>query len=85
MVVITEKDLPDGNWQHILDAGALQENSVPVIVISWLADNLMWREVLNRGAYDLLAKPLEAKAGISAINSVWIRRKSQLQITLCKT
>lgn len=56
-VVITERDLPDGNWQTLLNH--VKQMAVPpkLIVTSPVADDQLWSEVLNLGAADVLAQP----------------------------
>ena len=56
-VVITERDLPDGNWQTVLNH--VKQMAVPpkLIVTSPAADDHLWSEVLNLGAADVLAQP----------------------------
>ncbi len=56
-VVITERDLPDGNWQTLLNN--LKDMAVPpeLIVTSPVADDKLWSEVLHLGAADVLAQP----------------------------
>jgi DNA-binding NtrC family response regulator len=59
-VVLTETRLPDGTWTDVLDLA--QQMSLPsaVIVTDRLADDRLWAEVLNLGAYDFLAQPFNA-------------------------
>jgi len=70
-VVICERDLPDGHWKDILDALTLMAHSPPLIVTSRLADEYLWGQVLNLGGYDVLAKPLDEKEVLWALNSAW--------------
>jgi len=60
-VVVCERDLPDGNWKEILDELRLLPNPPILIVISQVADESLWVEVLDLGGFDLLAKPLAEK------------------------
>jgi DNA-binding NtrC family response regulator len=56
-VVLTEANLPDGNWRDVL---ALAQQVTPeseVIVTDRMADARFWAEALNLGAYDFLAQP----------------------------
>jgi len=56
-VVLTEATLPDGTW---LDALRLARQGSPdpaLIVTDSQADARFWAEVLNLGAYDLVAQP----------------------------
>jgi DNA-binding NtrC family response regulator len=59
-VVLTERHLPDGSWADILRT--VQDMALPclVMVTDRLADDRFWAEVLNLGAYDLLAQPFDA-------------------------
>ena len=57
-VVICEANLPDADWRQVLYQSALLGHSPRVIVISRLADESFWAEVLNLGGYDVLPKPL---------------------------
>lgn len=58
-VVIAESDLPKWNWQKVL--GDLRDLAFPpqLVVTSRTADEHLWAEVLNIGAYDVLAQPLD--------------------------
>ncbi len=58
-VVITESDLPRWNWRKVLSD--LHRLSVPpqLVVTSRTADEYLWAEVLNVGAFDVLAQPLD--------------------------
>ena len=58
-LVLCEKDLPDGTWKDVFrEAGGL-DNPPPVVVVSRLADERLWAEVLNLGGFDVLLKPFE--------------------------
>ncbi len=58
-VVIAESDLPKWNWRKVLTD--LRRLAVPpqLVVTSRTADEHLWAEVLNIGAYDVLAQPLD--------------------------
>jgi DNA-binding response OmpR family regulator len=58
-VVVSERDLPDGNWKDILELASARKEPPAVVVTSRLADDHLWAEVLNLGGYDVLAKPLD--------------------------
>ena len=55
-VVICERDLSPGSWVDMLKEGRLLPNAPSLIVTSRLADDKLWAEALNLGAYDVLAK-----------------------------
>ncbi len=60
-VIVCSRDLPDGDWQQLLGLSAICKPPAKVIVVSRLADNRLWSEVLNLGGYDLLAAPLDER------------------------
>ena len=72
-IVITEKELPAGNWKDVLGAVSLLPESPRVVVTSLHADDYLWAEALNLGAYDVLAKPIERTEAMRVLNSVWIK------------
>ena len=57
-VVICDATLPDTDWKEVLGEAASLSNAPRVIVISRLADESLWAEVLNLGGYDVLPTPL---------------------------
>jgi DNA-binding NtrC family response regulator len=73
-LVITERDLPDGDWKDVLETihGLLQPPLV--VVISASADNYLWAEALNLGAYDVLSKPLNQTEMFRVFSSAWIHQ-----------
>lgn len=56
-VVLCDQVLPDGSWRDLLRDLADLATTPALIVASALADEALWAEVLNLGAYDLLSKP----------------------------
>jgi len=70
-VVLCERDLLPGTWIDVLEhINALP--SVPsLIVTSRLADERLWSEALNRGAWDVLAKPFDRSELIRSVKSGW--------------
>jgi DNA-binding NtrC family response regulator len=57
-VVFCESFLSDGTWKDMLDIVSGLDDPPLLVVISQLADEYLWAEVLNFGGYDVLAKPL---------------------------
>ena len=61
-VVISEACLSDGHcWKELLHEMQKLEDPPPLIVADRLADERLWAEALNLGAYYLLAKPFDAR------------------------
>src|SRR5262249_22307746 len=70
-VLISETDLSDGTWRDVLADLESLPNPPRVIVTSDLADEGLWAEALNFGAYDVLAKPFRAPEILRIISSAW--------------
>lgn len=82
-VVISEGLLSDGhNWKDLLCEMQNMKHPPPLIVADRLADERLWAEVLNLGAYDLLAKPFEAKEVLHAVSTACQRRENERRITV---
>jgi len=59
-IVITATEFPEGpTWRDILQEIGEMAEPLPVIITSRLADDRLWAEVLNLGAYDLLVQPFD--------------------------
>jgi len=57
-VVIAEGRAADAGWQRLLDALRDLPDPPQLVVTSRTADDYLWSEVLNRGGYDVLPRPL---------------------------
>jgi len=72
-VVLCEQDLKPGSWHTILDQASRMHAPPFVIVTSRLADERLWAEALNLGAYDVLAKPFDEDEVVRVVGSAWRR------------
>lgn len=70
-VVICEEHLPDGNWRGMLAELTSLPHAPLLIVTARLADDRLWAEVLNLGAYDLLMKPFDRIEVVRVVNLAW--------------
>jgi DNA-binding response OmpR family regulator len=72
-VVVCEADLLPGTWREML--GHLNQIPRPpgLLVTSRLADDRLWAEALNLGAYDVLTKPFEPTEVVRSVHSAWLR------------
>jgi FixJ family two-component response regulator len=58
-VVVFDQDLIPGSWRDMLRRLQERANPAALIVTSRLADERLWAEALNLGAWDVLAKPFD--------------------------
>jgi DNA-binding NtrC family response regulator len=71
-VVICERSLSPGTWVDMLEDGRLLPYAPSLIVTSRLADDALWSEALNLGAYDVLAKPFDRTELVRSVTSAWL-------------
>jgi DNA-binding NtrC family response regulator len=72
-VVLCERDLWPGSWKEVLQQTQGLSDPPFLIVASRFADERFWAEALNLGAYDVLAKPFDAKEVNRTLTSAWMR------------
>ena len=79
-VVLCERDLLLGTWIDVLE----HINALPIppslIVTSRLADEQLWAEALNLGAWDVLAKPFDRSEVVRCVESARRHWENQIQI-----
>jgi len=74
-VVVCEHKLPDGGWQDLLSGVSELPSPPNVIVTAPDADDLLWSDVLNRGGYDVLARPFDSSEVLRIISLAWMNWK----------
>jgi DNA-binding response OmpR family regulator len=70
-LVLCDEVLPDGTWKDMLRIIQQQPDPNYLIVTSQRADDRLWAEVLNLGAYDVLAKPFHSAEVFRTIGLAW--------------
>ena len=70
-VVLCESRLPDGDWKALLLMVNQLAHPPKLIVTSRHADETLWAEALNLGAFDVLADPPRQKDVFHALSSAW--------------
>ena len=71
-VVICEQILPDVDWRWVLAKLDDMHVRTSLIVLSRLADERLWAEALNSGAFDvLLSDPFEREEVLRVTESAW--------------
>jgi len=72
-VVLCERELGLDDWKTLLDRLPQLDRPPFLIVGARSADNSLWAEALNLGAYDVLAKPLEPSEVMRTLHLAWLR------------
>ena len=76
-VVLCESVLGIHGWKDLLKGTEAMLNPPCLIVTSQIADERLWAEALNLGAYDVLAKPFSPNEVIRAVELAGLRWQRQ--------
>ncbi len=82
-VILCEQSLPDGTWRNLINSMDRLAPVPPVIVMSRQADEKLWAEVLNLGAYDLLQYPFEESEVRRVVGGAFRSNSSARALALC--
>jgi DNA-binding response OmpR family regulator len=72
-VVVCESDLQPGTWKEVLEELRALPDPPLLIVTSRCADERLWAEALNLGAYDVLAQPFDGTEVSRIVSMAWLR------------
>lgn len=70
-VVLCECTPPMSTWIDLLNHIQPMRNPPALIVTYGSADRYLWKEALNLGAWDVLARPFERSAVIRTVKLAW--------------
>ena len=79
-VVLCERDLGSEAWIDILDNTTHRTNPPCLIVTSRLADERLWAEALNLGAWDVLSKPFDRREVLRSVAGAGVHWYHQSQM-----
>ena len=68
-VVIAPAEFPTWPWKRVLQDLRRMPRAPQLVVVSRLADDFLWAEVLNWGGYDVLSEPLQREEVERVISS----------------
>ncbi len=70
-VVLCDRDLPGTEWRDIVHMMASCPHQPCAMLLSKVADDYLWNEVIARGGYDVLPKPLREDDVVRAVRLAW--------------
>jgi DNA-binding NtrC family response regulator len=70
-IVICDDEVAPGAWGDLLSHISFFPDPPLLIVTSRLADERLWAEAVNLGAWDVLAKPFDAQEVIRIVSVAW--------------
>lgn len=59
-VILLDRDWPDTEWRTAVERLTASPHHACVILMSGVSDDYLWQELIRRGGYDVLSKPLQA-------------------------
>jgi DNA-binding NtrC family response regulator len=76
-IVVCDANLFPATWQELLAQIGLFPEPPHLIVASRLADDYLWAEALNLGAYDVLGKPFDLTELTRSLSLAWLRAQRE--------
>ena len=73
-------DHQSNTWKEMLEAFTLLSHPPLLIVTSRTADDRLWAEALNLGAYDVLAKPFDRTEVTRVVSLAWVHWRSRSRV-----
>jgi DNA-binding NtrC family response regulator len=71
-IVLCERECLSGTWKDVLEHVGTFSAPPLVIVASRTADEYLWAEALNLGAYDVLSKPYHPAEVVRVLSLAWL-------------
>lgn len=82
-VLICSQNLPDGDWKDVLTLAERMDVRSELIVVAEHADERLWAEVLNLGAYDVLTKPFRDSQVFHVVGLAWRHWRDKQKAPIC--
>ena len=70
-VIVLDRDLPGSDWGKALEMLSACRPECPILLASSVCDEYLWEEVVHKGGYDVLGKPLQEEQVVRAVNLAW--------------
>jgi DNA-binding NtrC family response regulator len=70
-VILCDRDLPGREWRDVMQMMASSAHSACAILLSRVVDDYLWNEVIGKGGYDVLAKPLREDDVVRSVRLAW--------------
>ena len=79
-LVVCEHNLSPDSWTRLLDETRLLAIPPVLILTSRVADEYLWAEALNMGAFDVLVKPFDRTEVTHILSSAWLHWQQQYRV-----
>jgi FixJ family two-component response regulator len=79
-IVLCDRELPAAEWRDVIHMMVSSAHQVYAILVSKVADDYLWNEVIRRGGHDLLTTPLREEDVLRAIRLAWSYWNSSMKV-----
>jgi DNA-binding NtrC family response regulator len=79
-VILCDRDLPGLDWRIALEKLSASRPDCPIVLTSSVNDEYLWDEVIHKGGYDVLSKPLQEDLTVRAVNLAWSYSKERARV-----
>jgi CheY-like chemotaxis protein len=69
--ILLDRDVPGREWRDAVETLSQSRHRPCVLLVSSVVDDYLWNEVVRRGGYDVLSKPLREEDLARAIKLAW--------------
>ena len=69
--ILCDRDVPGREWREVVEDLSSSRHRPCVLLVSRVVDDYLWNEVVRRGGYDVLSKPLREEDLVRAIKLAW--------------
>jgi DNA-binding NtrC family response regulator len=70
-IVLCDRELSAADWRDVVHRMGSSNHGTYPILVSRVADDYLWKEVIRLGGHDLLATPLREEDVLRAIRLAW--------------
>ena len=70
-IAVCDRDLPDEDWRQVVPKLADLLPPVCVLLASNVADEYLWREVVQRRGFEVLTKPFDRERVVRTVRFAW--------------
>jgi DNA-binding NtrC family response regulator len=79
-VIVCNTCLDSDTWVDVLNHVRAMPHPPSLIVTSRLADDRLWAEALNLGAWDVLSKPFDRSEVVRSVRYAWEHWRHQVEL-----
>lgn len=69
--LLCDRDTPETDWREAVETLSASSHRPCVLLLSTVVDDYLWNEVIRRGGYDVLAKPLREGDVVRSVKLAW--------------